>query len=82
MRTGMVVYITGLVLVTSAIELTLALVLASRGAVPAPSSGFFLVYLLVDIGLFSAGSLVVTKGLQTLRSERSVSEGVADRTSE
>jgi hypothetical protein len=66
----MVVYISGLVLLTAAIELTLALVLASRGALPAPSSSFLLAYLLVDIGLFVAGGIVVTQGLRTVRSER------------
>lgn len=66
----MVVYITGLVLVTAAIELTIALVLASRGALPSPSSAFLLVYLLVDIGLFATGGFLVARGLRSLRSER------------
>jgi hypothetical protein len=66
----MVVYIIGLVLVISAIELTIALALASRGALPAPSATFLLVYALIDLGLFAAGGFLVTRGLQTLRSER------------
>jgi len=82
MRPGMVAYIAGLVLVTAAIELTLALVLPSRGAVPAPSSSFLLVYLVVDIGLFSAGGLVVAMGLQRIRSAASKAEAPSGRTSE
>jgi len=78
----MILYIIGLVLVTSAVELTIALVLAGRGAVPAPSSGFLLVYLVVDIGLFAAGSLVVATGLRTLRSAAPSAEAPPDRPSE
>jgi hypothetical protein len=66
----MVVYITGLVLVTSAIELTLALVLASWGALPSPSSSFLLIYLLIDVGLFVAGGFLVAGGLRTLQTKR------------
>ena len=71
----MVAYIAGLVLVTSAIELTLALLLAGRGPVPTPSSDFLLVYLLVDIGLFAGGSMVVVRGLQTIQAERTETRG-------
>jgi hypothetical protein len=66
----MIQYIVGLVLVISALELTIALALASRGALPSPSSSFLLVYALVDIGLFAAGGYVVIRGLQALRGER------------
>jgi hypothetical protein len=66
----MVQYIIGLVLVISALELTIALALASRGALPSPSSSFLLLYALVDIGLFATGGYVVFRGLQSLRSER------------
>lgn len=63
-------YITGLVLVTSAVELSIALVLTRRGALPAPSSSFLLVYLLVDIGLFVVGGFLASRGLRAIRSER------------
>jgi hypothetical protein len=71
----MVAYIAGLVLVTSAIELTLALLLAGRGNVPTPSSDFLLVYLLIDIGLFAGGSTVVVRGLRTIQAGRSETLG-------
>jgi len=68
-RAGMVVYLTGLVMVTAGIELTLALVLASQGKVPSPASEFWPVYLVVNIGLFAAGGLLVPRGLLELRTE-------------
>lgn len=64
----MAVYLAGLVMLTGAIELTLALLLASQGKVPTPSSAFWTVYLGVDIALLAIGGILVARGLGTLRS--------------
>jgi hypothetical protein len=64
----MAVYIVGLLLITAAIELTLALVLASQGKVPSPSSDFWLLYLTVDIAFVAVGGFLVPRGLSALRS--------------
>jgi hypothetical protein len=63
----MAVYVVGLLLLTGAIELTLALFLAVQGKVPAPSSDFWVVYLFIDIGLIAAGGILVQRGLASLR---------------
>jgi|GEM_PF-2937331 len=64
----MAVYLVGLLQVTAAIELTLALLLASQGKVPAPSSDFWPVYLFVDIALVAAGGILIARGLETMHS--------------
>jgi hypothetical protein len=66
----MLVYITGLATVISAIELTLALVLGGRGVVPPPSESFWMVYLRVDIKLLVAGGKLVSGSRQAFRSQR------------
>jgi len=75
MREGMAVYLVGLILITAAIELTLALLLATQGKVPSPSSDFWVVYLLADVVLFSGGGVLVPRGLSQLRSAASISAG-------
>jgi hypothetical protein len=65
----MAVYLAGLLLLAAAIELTLALFLASEGKVPSPSSDYWTVYLVVDIALFTSGGVLVPRGLETLRSQ-------------
>lgn len=63
----MAVYLSGLVLVTGAIELTLALFLASQGKFAAPSSTFWVVYFAADVAMFAFGGVLVPLGLMQLR---------------
>jgi hypothetical protein len=63
----MALYLSGLLLMTASIELTLALLLAARGAVPSPSSAFWLLYLTVDIALIAGAGLLIARGLLRLR---------------
>ena len=64
----MAIYLSGLLCITSAIELTLALFLATQGKVPAPSSGFWVIYRVADIAMFSGGGILIPRGLSRLRS--------------
>ncbi len=61
-------YVAGMMLVTAAIELTLALFLAVQGKLPAPSTTFLGFYAVVDIALFTSGGWLVTRGFSRLRS--------------
>ncbi len=63
----MAIYISGMMLVTAAIELTLALFLAVQGKLPAPSTTFLGFYAVVDIALFTSGGWLVTRGFSRLR---------------
>lgn len=63
----MAVYLVGLLLLTAGIELTLALLLASQGKVPSPSSEFWVVYLGVNIAFYTGGGVLVPRGLGALR---------------
>lgn len=74
-REGMAVYLSGLLLITAAIELTLALFLATQGKVPSPSSDFWVVYLVVDVVLFAGGGVLVPRGLTQLRAGPTESAG-------
>jgi len=71
----MALYVSGLLLLTAAIELTLALFLASQGKVPGPSSSFYAIYLAVDLGLYAGAGLLMALGLSRLRSGTSASGG-------
>ncbi len=64
----MAIYLSGLLLITTGIELTLALFLATQGKVATPSASFWMIYLLVDIGMFCGGGVLVARGLGRLRS--------------
>lgn len=75
-REGMAVYLVGLLLITAAIELTLALFLATQGKVPSPTSDFWVVYLVADVALFAGGGLLVPRGLAQLRSGAAGGSGV------
>jgi hypothetical protein len=66
----MAVYVAGLVSITAAVELTLALLVASRGSVPAASSLFWPVYLAVLIALVVAGAILIARGLGELHHAR------------
>jgi hypothetical protein len=70
----MAIYITGLVMITAAVELILALVVASRSSVPAASSLFWPVYFSVLIALVVAGAVLIVRGLGALRREPISSE--------
>lgn len=60
----MAVYLVGLLPLTPAFELSLALFLASEGEVPSPSSDFRRVYLVVDIGRFTRGGVLLPEVLR------------------
>lgn len=65
----MAVYVTGLVLVTAAIELVIAFFIAVRSTtVPASSSGFWSVYFGAVVALVVAGAVLIPRGLHGLRS--------------
>jgi hypothetical protein len=66
----MALYVTGLILITGAVELVLALLVASRSSVPAASSLFWPLYIGVLIGLVVAGAILIVRGLYALRRER------------
>ncbi len=67
MRDGMALYLAGLLLITGAIELTIALFLAVQGRLPAPSSQFLGVYAVVDIVMFVSGGWLALWGFIRLR---------------
>lgn len=64
----MAIYLSGLLLITAGIELTLALFLATQGKVATPSGSFWTLYLIVDIGMFCGGGTLIARGLSRLRS--------------
>ena len=67
-RNGMAVYVTGLVLLTAAVELVIAYFIAVRTTtVPASSSSFWSVYFGAVVALVIAGAVLIPRGLQALR---------------
>ena len=74
----MAIYVTGLVLLTGAVELVLAYFVASRTTVPPASSLFWPAYLGALIVLVVAGALLVARGLELLRRDRVPTEPSAD----
>jgi hypothetical protein len=71
----MAIYITGLVLIIGAVELVLALVVASHGTnAPPASSLFWPVYLAVLIALVVAGALLIARGLGEIHRPAAVPE--------
>ena len=65
----MAVYVTGLVLVTAAVELVIAFFIAVRSTtVPSSSSGFWSVYFGAIVALVVAGAVLIPRGLHGLRS--------------
>ncbi len=63
----MAVYISGLVMITGAVELVLALFVADRASVPALPSLFWAAYLGTVVALVIVGALLVVRGLRALR---------------
>jgi hypothetical protein len=74
----MAIYITGLVLITGAVELLLALLVASRTSVPSASSLFWPAYLAVLIALVVAGAILIARGLEVLHRDRAPAETAAE----
>jgi hypothetical protein len=74
----MAIYITGLVLITGAVELLLALLVASRTSVPSASSLFWPAYLTVLIALVVAGAILIARGLEVLHRDRARAETAAE----
>lgn len=70
MRSAMAVYVTGLVLATGGVELTLAFLIRVGGALPSPTSLFWVAYLAAIVALFGAGAGLIRQGLGRLRSSR------------
>ncbi len=64
----MLLYVTGLVLITGAVELGIAYFLSTRGAVPAVLSTLALVSFAVVVALVAAGGVLIYRGLRALRS--------------
>ena len=67
-RSGMLVYAVGLVLVISAVELVIAFVLSTRGGVAHDASPLFPVYIGAVIALAAVGGFLIPRGLRQLRS--------------
>ena len=64
----MAVYVTGLVLLTAAVELVIAFFIAVRSAsVPSSASSFWSAYFGVIIALVVAAGVLVPRGLRALR---------------
>lgn len=63
----MALYVAGLLLLTSAIELTLALFLAVQGKLPAPATTFLEIYFGAAVALFAGGGVLMILGLGRLR---------------
>lgn len=71
----MAVYVTGLVLVTAAVELVIAFFIAVRStSVPASSSDFWTVYFGATVALVVAGGVLIPRGLSELRAAASPSD--------
>lgn len=71
----MAVYVTGLVLLTAAVELVIAFFIAVRSvSVPSSSSDFWSAYFGVIVVLVIAAGVMVPRGLRTLRSSVRVAE--------
>ncbi len=66
MRTGMALYVLGLVLVTGGVELVIAFVIRVGGSLPPSESGFWAAYLAAIVGLLGAGAVLVSRGLAML----------------
>ena len=66
----MAVYVAGLVLITGAVELVLALFVAARTSMPSPSSLFWPAYLGALIALVSGGGVLILTGLREIRRTR------------
>ena len=72
----MAVYVTGLVLLTAAVELVIAFFIAVRStAVPSAASSFWSVYFGVIVALVVAAAVLVPRGLRTLRAPAPTPEG-------
>ena len=64
----MAVYVTGLVLLTAAVELVIAYFIAVRTtSVPASSSSFWSVYFGAVVALVVAAAVLIPRGLEALR---------------
>ena len=75
----MAVYVSGLVLVTAAVELLIAVVIAARATgVPSASSEFWPIYFGVIIVLVAAGGLLIPRGLRELRTDSTAEPARAD----
>ena len=75
----MAVYVTGLVLVTAAVELVIAFFIAVRSTdVPASSSDFWSFYFGATVALVIAGAVLIPRGLSELRAAASPAD--VDRT--
>jgi len=74
----MAFYVAGLVLITGAVELVLALLVTSRTSVPAPSSLFWPVYLVAVIALVGGGAVLILAGLREIHRKRAAVEAAAE----
>ncbi len=73
-RSGMAVYVIGLILVTAAVELLIAYVIATRANDVAQSSTLWPTYFGAVIGLAVSGGVLIPRGLSALRSPRRPTE--------
>ncbi len=64
----MLLYVVGLVLVTAAVELVIAFLFSTHGAIPSQSSAFWIAYIGAVVVLLGAGGALIPRGLHRLRS--------------